>query len=130
MIPQAWAEKKPHNVIKGEFTRKGQTDWAVLCSLNGFSSILVFHNASEQDPSALAREADKDKVQDVGGGITGYSRAISAVGRKFILDHYRAYGGPKPPVIDHQGIDDAFVEKGSVVHYFHEGRWLQLTGAD
>lgn len=41
----------------------------------------------------------------------GYSRGISAVGEDFIMRHYNAYGGPKPPPIDHQGIDDAFIEK-------------------
>lgn len=30
----------------------------------------------------------------------GYSRAISPVGRAFILGHYQAYGGRKPPPID------------------------------
>jgi hypothetical protein len=28
------------------------------------------------------------------------------------------------------GIDDAFIEKASVVHYFHRGRWLGLCGAE
>ena len=129
-IPQVWAEKKPQNVIKGEFTCKGQTDWAVLCSLNRVSTILIFRNASEQHPSELARESDIDKLQGVGGDAIGYSRAISPVGQQFILDQYRVYGGPKPPTIDHQGINDAFVEKASGVHYFHAGKWLQLTGAD
>jgi hypothetical protein len=46
------------------------------------------------------------------------------------MRHYRAYGGPKPPNIDHQGIDDAFIEKASTTHYFHQGKWLKLTGAD
>ena len=129
-IPQVWEDRKPHNVIKGEFIRKGQIDWTVICSLNRVSSILIFRNASEQNPSELAREADIEKLQGVGGDVIGYSRAISSVGRKFILDHYHAYGGPKPPTIDHQGINDAFVGKASVVRYFHAGEWLQLTGAD
>jgi hypothetical protein len=60
----------------------------------------------------------------------GYSRAISPVGREFIVRHYVAYGGVKPPPIDHQGIDDAFVGKASVVFYFYRGKWLELTGAD
>jgi len=32
-IPQTAFTKNPHNVIKGEFARPGQTDWAVLCSV-------------------------------------------------------------------------------------------------
>ena len=46
------------------------------------------------------------------------------------MRHYRAYGGPVPPPIDHQGIDDAFLEKASVTWYFHECKWLRLQGAD
>jgi hypothetical protein len=46
------------------------------------------------------------------------------------MRHYRAYGGPEPPPIDHHGIDDAFLEKGSITWYFYRGKWLQLTGAD
>jgi len=129
-IPQVWADKKPHDVIKGEFIHKGEADWAVLCSLNRVSTILVFRNGSEQNPPELARGADIDYLQGVGGNEIGYSRAISTVGRAFTLSHYRAYGGPKPPAIDHQAIDDALVGKASIVHYFHAGQWLDLTGAD
>ena len=69
-------------------------------------------------------------MQGIGGGKIGYSRALSPAGADYILSVYQAYGGPKPPPIDHQGIDDAFLEKASTVHYFHEGKWLRLTGAD
>src|SRR6266852_4056606 len=100
-IPQVRGDEKPQNVIEGEFTRKGQTDWAVLCSVNRVSTILVFRNASERNPSELAREDDIDTLQAVGGDAIAYSRAISRVGREYILSHYRAYGGPKPPTIDH-----------------------------
>ena len=129
-IPQVRADKKPQNVIKGEFTRKGQTDWAVLCSVNQVSAILVFRNASERNPSELERETDIDKLQAVSGDATGYSRAISSVGQEYILSHYRSSGGPKPPTIDHQGINDAFAGKASVVHYFHASKWVKLAGAD
>jgi hypothetical protein len=60
----------------------------------------------------------------------GYSRAISAVGKNHILDYYKAYGGTEPPPIEHQGINDAFAEKASVVRYFYRGKWLELQGAD
>ena len=44
--------------------------------------------------------------------------------------HHELYGGPKPPPLDHDGINDMFVGKASVVWYRYQGRWLQLTGAD
>ena len=67
------------------------------------------------------------RVPPVGAG---YSREIRAVGLRLIMGHYRAYGGPEPPPIDHQGIDDAFLEKASTTWYYDGGRWLQLQGAD
>jgi hypothetical protein len=102
----------------------------VLCSLNHVSTIYIFRNASEREPLELAPQSDANSLQDNGGAAIEYSRAISAVDREYILKHYHAYGGPKPPAIDHQGINDAFLGKASVVRYFYAGKWLQLTGAD
>ena len=63
-------------------------------------------------------------------GETEYYRKIDPVGADYILEHYKRYGGPKPPSLDHQGIDDSFLEKASVVLYCYEGEWLELSGAD
>ena len=69
-------------------------------------------------------------IEGISADQIGYSRGIRPVGKDFVTSHYKAYGGRKPPNIDHQGIDDAFIEKGSVTHYFYNGNWLKLTGAD
>jgi hypothetical protein len=130
-IPQEFGNSEPHNVISGEFITKGQTDWAVLCSRKRRSSIFVFWGGSVRKVSAIAASPDIRFLQTIdGGGSIGFSRAIGAVGRHYILKHYHEYGGPKPPSIDHQGINDAYVEKGSVVHYYYRGKWLELHGAD
>ena len=130
-IPQTFAATRPHNVISGEFAWRGQTDWTVLCSRHRVSSILVFWGGSTKSVAEIAKAADSDFLQVVGGdGEIGFSRSIGAVGRDYILTHYREYGGRKPPPIDHQGINDAFVEKASSVLYYHRGRWLKLQGAD
>lgn len=129
-IPQEAGTKTRTNVIRGEFQRPGQEDWAVLCSVQGFSSILVFWNGSEAGPAEIARAEDRIYLQVVANQEVGFSRIITAVGRDYIMQHYRAYGGPAPPPIDHQGIDDAFMEKGSAIYYYHKGKWHQLTGAD
>ena len=129
-IPQTAYAKKAENAIRGEFARPGQADWAVLCSVQGLSSILVFWSGSEKSPAEIAPMEDRIFLQGVTAGQIGYSRALGAAGRDFIMRHYDAYGGPKPPPIEHQGIDDAFVGKASVTWYFHGGKWLKLTGAD
>jgi hypothetical protein len=121
---------KPHNVIKGSFAKKGQIDWAVLCSSNGNSSILVFWGSPAQNVYQHASSPDKDFLQGGGDGRIEYSRMISPVDGANIIRYYKEFGGPKPPPIDHQGIEDSFVGKASVILYYYRGRWLKLTGAD
>ena len=142
-VPQTPHTKRRQNVISGEFARPGQTDWAVLCSVNRtswlgtlfstphyVSSILVFWNGSAKDPAEIAPKEDRTFLQGITATEIGFSRIIGAAGKDFIMRHYRAYGGPTPPEIRHQGIDDGFAEKGSETWYFHNGKWLKLTGAD
>jgi hypothetical protein len=129
-VPQVPMVEGLHNVIKGEFSKPGQTDWAVLCSVNRVSSILTFWNGSETNPSEIATRPDAYSVQGWTDNKMVYSRRITPVGQGYIMEHYNAYGGEKPPPMDHQGIDDAFVGKGSEVLYFYQGKWLHLSGAD
>ena len=130
IVPQPEPEGPGVNVISGEFFATGQAGWAVLCSRNGQSVILVFRDESGASPEELAPADDRGFLQGVGNGVIAYSRQISTVDRQYIVRHYRAYGGPEPPPIRHAGIDDAFLEKASVVHYWYEDTWLRLTGAD
>jgi len=102
----------------------------MLCSIGGVSSILVYWNGSAANPAQIEETKDIDRLQGSGAEGIIYSRAIAPVGRTYILQHYQAYGGSKLPPIDHLGINDAFVEKGSVVLYFYRQEWLRLTGAD
>ena len=130
-VPQSYGSSVPHNVISGEFARKGQKDWAVLCSKNKVSSILVFWGGSTKSVAQIAGAEDRGFLQGIdGAGKIGFSRVIGVVDRKHILRNYKEYGGPKPPPIDHQGIDDAFMEKASTARYYYRGKWLELQGAD
>jgi hypothetical protein len=133
-IPQVPSEvsmsKALQSVIRGEFQKPGQTDWAVLCSVGRVSSILIFWNGSEVKPAEIAKRDDIDGLQGWTGGEAVYSRLIDPVGKQYIMQHYQAYGGPKPPPLNHQGINDVFVGKASVVMYRYGGKWLQLSGAD
>jgi hypothetical protein len=129
-IPQPFTAKRPENVIKGRFTSANQTDWAVLCSRQRTSSILVFRGL-DSAAVEIAAQADISSLQTIDGdGAIGYSRAIAVATSRYIQDHHNTYGGPKPPPLDHEGINDIFVEKGSLVWYWYRGVWLKLQGAD
>jgi hypothetical protein len=129
-IPQSSPEGASRNVIRGEFFTKGEAGWAVFCSTNNSTVLLAFRNDRDTNPDAVITSEDRGYLQMLPDDNVGYSREITAVNRDFIMDHYRGYGGPEPPPIDHQGIDDAFLEKASVTWYFHQGKWLRLQGAD
>jgi len=129
-VPQEAFTKNRHNVIQGNFVKIGQTDWAVLCSVNRISSILIFFNTSEKNVQEVEKREDRSYLQGNSADQIGFSRGISPVGKDFILSHFKAYGGTTPPPISHQGINDAFIGKASVVHYFDGANWLKLTGAD
>jgi len=129
-IPQEAFTKKPNNVIKGQFARPGELDWAVLCSIKGVSTILVFWNGSDKNLAAIAPFEDRIFLQGITDDKIGYSRAITPVGKDFIVLYAQASAEPTPPLINHQGIDDAFVEKGSSTWYFYDRNWLKLAGSD
>lgn len=129
-VPQPALGGAVHNVIRGEFFAKGEAGWAVFCSANHSTALLAFRNDRDTNPVTVNTSEDRQYLQGLDGNHIGYSREITAAGRDFIMRHYRANGGPPPPPIDHQGIDDAFLEKASVTWYFYQGKWLQLSGAD
>ena len=130
-IPQPFTATTPANAIKGRFMSANRTDWAVLCSRRRTSAILVFRGGVGSTAVELATQADSGSLQTIdGNGKIGYSRAIAAASSRYILDHYNAFAGPKPPPLDHEGINDIFIEKGSVVWYWYRDRWLELQGAD
>ena len=129
-IPQTYGNENPHNIISGRFTSPTHVDWAVLCSRDRISSILVFTVGDPAPPVELDPSPDVNYLQGLGGAAIGFSRAINVASPQSIRAHYQAYGGPIPPALDHEGIDDAFIGKGSTVFFWHSGRWLELTGSD
>jgi hypothetical protein len=129
-IPQTWEETQPHNVVRARLADPGQVDWAVLCSRHGKSQILVYWGGKRQCPTLGEATPDRGWLQGIGDDRIGFSRRISSVDRAVIRKHHRSHGGPKPPPIRHQGLNDAYLEKGSVVHYCYRGKWIALSGAD
>lgn len=122
-IPQVTIEglamNEPHNVVGGEFARRGQKDWAVLCSRRGRSAIHIFWGKPTRCANVIGVEPDDP------------ARYIGTADAKYIREHYEAYGGtPPPPPPHHLGINDGYAEKGSQVWYCHRGKWLTLQGAD
>ncbi|MDA8242464.1 MAG: hypothetical protein M0Z67_19100 [Nitrospiraceae bacterium] len=134
-IPQVYDESLPHNVIRGEFIKKGQKDWAVLCSTEKISTILIFEGSTTRKVTELASCPNDVYLQNVGDEQYGFSREIMIGEKDQILQYNKNFKEfmaeeQNLPPITHDGIEDVFVNKGSVVHYYYKGKWLELSGSD
>lgn len=130
-VPQSFTDAHPHNVVAGNFARAPQRDWAVLCSRHDSSSVLIFWGRSGAGaPAELGWAADAGFLQGIGAGRIGYSRLIAVASPARILEYAASLSGPQPRRLDHDGLEDAFAEKGSTVFYLEQGHWLSLAGAD
>jgi hypothetical protein len=116
---------EPTNVIEGEFAKKGQKDWAALCSNGKTSTIVIFWSKPTSCASQLARLDDPHFMQLGADKKMHYSRSITASDPSRDASQHR---GPKQ--MSHQGIYDAFVGKASSLFYCNEGKWRIFPGAD
>ena len=127
-MPQPFTSTQPVGVIRGHFTSTAVFDWAVLCSVARTSRVLVFRGGSVTAVDELARYPDATFLQVVGpGNAVGFSRAIKVASPA----HIRSYG--KQTIVarvDHDGIEDAFIEKASTIWYWSGGEWHELPGED
>ena len=129
-IPQLFQEKKKVNVIHGQFSRPGQMDWAVICQAGKTMSILIFWNGSEINPARFASSNIDATTEFTDDGATGNIWNISTAGKREIMASYKRFGGPKPPLVDHDGLVSGFAGKASSISYFHNGKWIAWTSSD
>lgn len=117
MIPQTYAAHEPENVISGSFEKKGSSDWAVLCSLHGVSTLYVFFQSNPALPIALRHQPDTLWLGKEWGEDYGSAWGIAVRPANMMRRSDQA---------DHDGIEDDFLDQSSVVHYFREGHWTTL----
>jgi hypothetical protein len=126
MIPQTFEARSPENVIHGAFEHKGSDDWATLCSYNGATTLYVFFQSQPGTPIALRRQNNTDWLGSQAIGAYGSAWGIALRRPEHI--HPATHDNLDRKSIDHDGIEDAWIEKSSTVHYFHENSWMILDG--
>jgi hypothetical protein len=125
----AEAAAQPTNVIEGEFAKKGQKDWAVLCSNGKTSTIVIYWSKATACPASLARLDDAHylKAWSKKDKTLHYSRSIRPLGEAELGE--RAGMSALRP-LQHQGIDDRFVGKSSAFFYCDAGKWRIFPAKD
>jgi hypothetical protein len=131
-IPQAFSHRKPANFARGSFLGTDREDWAVLCSIERASRILVYAGGTTQRvlevPGSLRQDADY--LREVGGGRIGFSRNVTAIAPVQAHRRQTETLGRVMVRLKYAGIEDAFLEKGSRVHYFNGMKWMQAQGRE
>lgn len=135
-IPQTARATGPENVISGHFFDDPRPlDWAVLCSRNGRSAVLVIPGdvgAELLPPDGrtiveLNEQPDADFLQASANDRIGFARSLSTATATTITEYAR-HANTSPPSLLHDGIEDALAGKSSVIWYRYAGRWLELAG--
>jgi len=126
------------NVISGAFSAKGAVEWAVLCSIEDTSQILILNATNGAAVDSLNRSGDSGWIQGNGNNTWLFSRQIYVVPMSDLnvvpadtTSEYAVYYGailPKP--IDHDGIGEAFLDKASTTFYFAQGKWIGVGSSD
>ena len=126
LIPQSFEAQAPENVIQGAFRAKGSSDWAVLCSAAGTTTLYVFFAGQFDAPVALRSQPDTAWLgADPGSSTFGSAWGISARGAADLRASRQLHGAAD---FDHDGIEDARLEHAATVRYCQDGHWLALTG--
>ena len=131
-IPQSFQATAPENVVRGEFLKRGQQDWAVLCSCELVSRVLIIRGDTGAVVDSLAEEPDVGRLQVVAASQVGYSRVIATAPAKQVRVYLSQDGAPaiaRGGTL-HDGIFDVFLEKGAEVFYSDNGTWVTIAASD
>ena len=115
LVPQyrkTWKATDRINVVRGEFAKAGQKDWAVVCSTPASMSLLVFWNSSSTGLAEVSLDAED-----------GYLLSGS-IPKETLLERYK----DKLPAVDHDAVGITGGDDRTIIRYFHEGKWIQLGG--
>jgi len=130
LIPQTYEAHRPENVVRASLERKGSPDWAVLCSVSGTVSLLVFLASSNGEPTVLATAPETSRLQAHGSsGVLGFNWAIDPASPEQVHEAQLDMRHP-PPRLDHDALADSVVEQKTVYRFYSRGAWTILDTQD
>jgi len=129
LIPQTYQAHQPENAVHGSFQRAGSSDWAVLCSVKGSVSLLVFFDSSAK-PSVLATSLETQRLQvHESTGVLGFNWGIDVASPQAIHDAQNGLA-PRPERLDHDALADSVVDRKTIYRYFANNAWSLLDMPD
>jgi hypothetical protein len=130
LIPQTYEAHRPENVVHASLESRGSSDWAVLCSVHGTVSLLVFFGAGSTQPSELASAPETERLQSHDpSGVLGFNWGIDPASPKRVADA-QAGLDTRPPPLDHDALADSVVEHSTIYHFYAKGAWTLVKLPD
>jgi hypothetical protein len=134
LVPQTYEAHQPENVVHASLERAGSSDWAVLCSVKGTVSLLVFFESGASQgvgqPLVLASAPETERLQvHDPTGVLGFNWGIDPASpaqvreAQFGMEH-------RPPSLDHDALADSVVEHRTVYHFYAKSAWTLVDMPD
>jgi hypothetical protein len=131
LIPKVFGSQGVTGWTKGAFARKGQRDWAVLCSnSSGESYVRIFWGDQKPCPEIFGITSNKNFLQVIHQDTVGFSRMIGVVSTDDLVKYLGKANAAIPQTLTQEGIADSFVGKGSSIFFCGQGKWQSVPGAD
>ena len=130
LIPQTYQAHRPENVVHASLERPGSSDWAVLCSVGGTVSLLVFFDGAAANPSVLSKTIETSCLQwHNAAGILGFDWAIDPASPQDV--HVAQLGMRRlPSRIDHDALADSLIDQRTLYHFYSSSNWTLIDTAD
>jgi len=126
MIPQTYEAHHPENVIHARLERPESSDWAVLCSVRGMVTLLVFFGSGPAQPFELASAPELERLQAHGSdGMLGFNWAIDP-GSPEKIHESQSGMERRPAVVDHDAVADSVVDHSTIYHFYAKHAWTLL----
>jgi hypothetical protein len=130
LIPQTYEAHRPENVVHASLERQGSSDWAVLCSVQGTVSLLVFFDNSFARPAVLASAPETERLQAHDpSGVLGFNWGIDPASPEQVREA-QAGMEHRPPLLDHDALADTLVDHHTVYHFYMRSAWIVLAVQD
>jgi hypothetical protein len=130
LIPQTYEAHAPENVVHASLEHRGSSDWAVLCSVHGTVSLLVFFAGNSGDPMVLSSVPETSRLQAYGSGeLLGFDWGIDPASPQQIHDAQLGMRRP-PPRLDHDALADSAVDRRTIYHFYLRNAWTVLDTQD
>jgi hypothetical protein len=130
LIPQSYEAHRPENVVHASLERHGSSDWALLCSVKGEVSLLVYLESGDGEPTVLATAPESSRLQaHAMSDMLGFNWALDAATPEQMheaqLEMHHA-----PPRADHDGLADSVVDGKTVYRFLSHGAWKVMETED